>query len=64
MVKPVRNKSKKPPRRRLPVVDDQRPKSKILPRSCERGNPNIPIRTVSTLRYKTCPLQMHSASQP
>ena len=55
MVKPVRNKSKKPPHRRLPVVDDQRPKSKILPRSCERGNPNIPIRTVMYLEIQDMP---------
>ena len=55
MVKPARNKQKKPKQRRLPVVEDKRPPSKILPRSSEKGNPNIPIRTVLYLEVQDLP---------
>ena len=47
MAKPARNKPKERPPRKPPVQKvDERPLERILPRSKERGNPNIPIRTV------------------
>jgi len=47
MAKPARNKPKDRVPRKPPVQKvDERPLSRILPRSGERGNPNIPIRTV------------------
>ena len=55
MVKPARNKSKAKRQRRPPVVEDQRPMSKILPRSAERGDPTVPIRTVLYLEVQDLP---------
>jgi len=55
MVKSARNNPKKLKCRRPPVVEDKRPISKILPRSSERGDPTIPIRTVLYLEVQDLP---------
>lgn len=55
MVKPGRNKPKSRKKKRLPTVEDKRPISQILPRSGERGNPNIPIRTVLYVEVQDMP---------
>lgn len=56
MVKSARNNPKKQgKRRRLPTVEDKRPISKILPRSGERGDPTIPIRTVLYVEVQDLP---------
>jgi len=55
VVKPARNNPKKMKHKRRVMVEDQRPIGKILPRSSERGNPNIPIRTVLYLEVQDLP---------
>jgi hypothetical protein len=46
MVRPGRSSEKKKPSKIAAKVIDERPINRILPRSGERGNPDIPVRTV------------------
>lgn len=46
MARSARSEEKPQKAKNKPMVVDERPLTKRLPRSTERGNPNIPIRTV------------------
>jgi len=55
MPRSARNAPKPKPEKRPPIVEDQRSIDKILPRSKERGNPNIPIRTILYVEVQDFP---------